>query len=111
MADDAARTGETIEFGAVADDEPTASAGAIPWPSDGGTERVELDLSGDWADEETSNEAMDAPPAIHIAAAQRQTRPVQGTSSARPKGLRIVEDVEKMQVVIDPYQSLGEDDE
>jgi type II secretory pathway predicted ATPase ExeA len=114
---------DIIEFGALEDDEP-APAQATAWPaanttvgaagaraSEPSEERVEMDFSADWpADEpDASEETSRARPRT-----RGPTSDSPGLSrtaaKAKAKGLRIVEDLDKLQVVVDPYDLDDEDD-
>jgi hypothetical protein len=106
---------ETIEFGTLDDDEPASPA---HWqaghPTHGpvgagdmrsGEEHVEVDFSADWPADEP-HEPFE--PATSIPADSREhsaSSPLvnPAAAKARARGLRIVEDFDQLQVVVDPY--------
>jgi type II secretory pathway predicted ATPase ExeA len=109
---------ETIEFATLADDELTDDepAGAIAaLASEPSEERVEIDFSADWPSEEKDESHARVQSSSTVMPAARgcvSESASHGRSApkARARGLRIVEDVEKLQVVVDPY-NLDDDDE
>jgi hypothetical protein len=116
----------TIEFGALKDDEAEQSAPSSladgandedqhtqAWPPRLGKERVELDFSADWSHENEASEAFvaGAAPGEKARSAPRRATVAAhvNPSLARTKGLKVVEDPEKLQVVVDPYGGLYDD--
>ncbi len=121
---EAGRNDETIEFGPLDDDEISqalAAQAARPnqrppaSPADvASEERVEIDFSSDWpANQGEGDESGDVTSGREPMARQHageSPRLIRAAATARPKGLRIVEDREKLQVVVDPYDLDDEDD-